>query len=229
MIIILKEVICMHDEIGINVFEMMTMSDLLNIVSNYPKLAISNNIKLRDIESLEEGNYIIDKFPPIDLLKQFPYFLNCTGEIQLLQINDLWIMNISKNSHSYYSGELIPILKDGTNIIFNIHSHPNKDESINVGVPSINDLKYGNSLNKLVYIIHDKGVLEYDMSSIESIDKDELDILWVKFFFSNPSFKNMNIYELENIFCDKIGLKRRNLSFEEFYLLCNETNIGKKR
>ena len=151
--------------------------------------------------------------------------MNCNGEILFLKINDLWIMNVSKNDYSYYSAELMPILNDGVSVKFNVHSHPNNDKNINVGVPSINDLRYGNSSNKLAYIIHDKGVLEYDLSSVENIDKDELYIIWSKLRSSNEKFKDMNEFEFQNLFCDAIGLKRRNMSFEELIDYCNRNNI----
>lgn len=217
----------MQETMGYDIFETMSINELLNIINNYPKLNINEDTTLSDIEKIEEGNYIINELPSISLLEQFPYFMNCKGEILLLKINDLWVMNVSKGEHSYFSKELGPILKDGTNIIINVHSHPSFGKNINVGVPSVNDLKNSNSLNK--YIIHDKGVLEYDMSSIENIDKNIIDIMWGKFFYSNPDFKKLSIFEVENLFCDYIGLKRRNISLAEFYSICNVDNITKTR
>lgn len=218
----------MHESSGINIFETMTFDELLDIINEYPKFSISSNTTLSDIEKLDEGNYIINEFPSISLIEQLPYYMNCNGEILFLKINNLWIMNVSKNDYSYYSAELMPILNDGTSVKFNIHSHPNNDKNINVGVPSINDLRYGNSSNKLAYIIHDKGVLEYDLSSVENIDKDELYIIWSKLRSSNEKFKDMNEFEFQNLFCDAIGLKRRNMSFEEFYEMCNQKDFLKK-
>lgn len=211
----------------------MSDSELLDMINNYPEFYLNDNTTLDDIENLDEGNYIINQFPSINLLKQFPNFLNNNGEIMILLINDKLIMNVSKTDRSYYNGELIPLLRNGNGVILNVHSHPFQDYNINVGVPSINDLKNGNSFNKLVYIIHDRGVLEYDVSSIDSIDKDILDIMFWKFIYSDEKYKNMNIYEQERIFCDYIGLKSRQITVEEFYKissnLIEENGINKRR
>ena len=158
----------MREQTDIDFWEYMSFDELLNIVNGYPRFYINNNTKISDIEQLEEGNYIINEFPSVNLLKQFPYFMNNSGEIMILIIMGNIVMNVSKRGCSYYSGELIPILKDGNNILLNVHSHPCEDKNINVGVPSISDLKNCNSFNKLAYIIHDKGVLEFDLSSIEN-------------------------------------------------------------
>ena len=223
----------MHEKIGMDFWEYMTFDELLSIVKNYPRFYISDNTMINDIEKLNEGNYIINEFPSVNLLRQFPNFMNSNGEIMLLMITDILIMNVSKTNHSYYTGELMPLLKNGKSVFLNVHSHPFQDNNINVGVPSINDLKNGNSFNKLVYIIHDKGVLEYDVSLIDNIDRDILDIMFWKFVFSDEKYKNMNIYEQESLFYDSIGLKRRHLSFEEFYIisinLLNEKGVNKRR
>ncbi len=211
----------MREKTGLEFWECMSEDELFNIVNNYPTFYIKDDTTLSDIENLNEGNYIINRFPSINLLKQFPKFMNNCGEIMILMINDKLVMNISKNEYSYYAGELIPILKKGDSILLNVHSHPIEDVKINVGVPSMNDLKNGNSFNKLVYIIHDKGVLEYDISSINHIDKEIIDISFWKYICSNPEYKKMNIYDQENLYCDYIGLKRRQLTFEEFYSIYN--------
>lgn len=222
----------MREQTGIGFWECMSFDELLNIVNDYPKFYIDDNIIISDIEQLEEGNYIINEFPSANLLKQFPYFMNNSGEIMILIINGNIVMNISKRGCSYFSGELIPILKDGNCVLLNVHSHPFEDKDINVGVPSINDLKNCNSFNQLAYIIHDKGILEFDLSSIENIDKDTLDIEFWKFIFSNENYKNLNIYEKESIFYDSIGLKRRQITFDEFYEIISgfikEKSINKK-
>lgn len=222
----------MREQTDIDFWEYMSFDELLNIVNGYPRFYINNNTKISDIEQLEEGNYIINEFPSVNLLKQFPYFMNNSGEIMILIIMGNIVMNVSKRGCSYYSGELIPILKDGNNILLNVHSHPCEDKNINVGVPSISDLKNCNSFNKLAYIIHDKGVLEFDLSSIENIDKDTLDMEFWKFIYSDENYKNMNIFEQEKLFYDNIGLKRRQITIDEFYKissdLLKEKSINKR-
>lgn len=223
----------MHEKTGIDFWEYMSFDELLNIVNDYPRFNINDNTLISDIEQLEEGNYIINEFPSANLLKHFPYFMNNSGEILILIINGNIVMNISKRGCSYYSGELLPILKDGNNILLDVHSHPYEDKNVNVGVPSINDLKNCNSFNKLAYIIHDKGVLEFDLSSIENIDKDILDMEFWKFIYNNENYMKLNIYEQENIFYDSIGLKRRQITIDEFYKISNdlikEKSINKRR
>ena len=39
----------------------------------------------------------------------------------------------------------------------------------------------------------------------------------------------MNEFEFQNLFCDAIGLKRRNMSFEEFYEILPNCFSGKAR
>lgn len=210
------------------IYETMTFQELLDIINNYPKLKITSLTNIKQLENLPAGNYLIDNFPLPTLLEQFPYSANCNGEIQLLKITNLWILSISKKEYTYYSGELSTIIKNGTQVQFNIHSHPYFGKNINVGIPSIADLKNGNSQNKLLYIIHDKGILEYDISSIADIDRDLLDIMWGKFIYSNPSYSQIDFFLLENMFYDEIGLKRRNITLDEFYEICTESKCLKE-
>lgn len=223
----------MHEKTGMDYWEYMSFDELLNIVNDYPRFNINDNTLISDIEQLEEGNYIINEFPSVNLLTQLPYFMNSSGEILILIINDNIVMNISKSGCSYYSGELIPILKDGKNILLDVHSHPFEDKNINVGVPSISDLKNCNSFNHMAYIIHDKGVLEFDLSSIENIDKDTLDMEFWKFIYSDEKYKKLTVFEQENIFYDSIGLERRQITIDEFYKissdLLKEKNKNKRR
>ena len=38
-----------------------------------------------------------------------------------------------------------------------------------------------------------------------------------RFIYSNENYMKLNIYEKENIFYDSIGLKRRQITIDEFY------------
>ena len=78
----------MREKIGLEFWEYISEDELFNIVNNYPTFYIKDDTTLSDIENLNEGNYIINKFPSINLLKQFPKFMNNCGEIMILMIND---------------------------------------------------------------------------------------------------------------------------------------------
>jgi len=140
-----------------------TMRDILyEKTNNYPKVEINLNTTLQDLENLGEGTFIIDKFPPIELIKQFPLIFDCEGEVGLNYIEGVLILTLSKNGYVKLPTDFYSYVRNGAGQ-FVSHSHPAGPHS---RYPSIDDIEFHMYGDKF-YIITDQGLLEVDITKLD--------------------------------------------------------------
>ncbi len=202
----------------------MNMRDIFyQKIENYPKIIASQITSLKDLEQIPDGTYQLDGPLPIKLIKELPYFNNCYGEIGIVCIENKWLLAIARAEVIAYPAEITGYIKNGAQ--FHAHSHSHTS-GYNTGVPSISDLAF-KGIDGYIYIIFDKGITEVDTSSISSICIEDAWHNWIinVLKLTEFEFSQFDVFSLENELYDKIGLKRRIISFEEF----EDILIGKKK
>lgn len=136
-------------------------------ISNYKSIDIDNIISIKDLEKLGEGIYIINKIPPVNLIKKFSNIYNCSGEVSLICIENVWMITISSQKVAYVPAELDNYIRKGS-VKFFAHSHPTEHNGEQF--PSFNDLQLCDSIDRKIYIISYLGIMEVDISSVENFD-----------------------------------------------------------
>lgn len=140
-----------------------TMRDILyEIINDYPKVEINKNTSLQGLENLGEGTFIIDKFPSIELIKQFPLIFDCGGEVGLNYIEGVLILTLSKKEYIEMPTDFYSYVSNGRSQ-FAFHSHPAGPHS---RYPSIGDIEF-HMYNDKFYIITDRGLIEVDVTQFD--------------------------------------------------------------
>ena len=142
-----------------------TMRDVfLEKIEKYPHL---NSNQMHDLEKkfmVDEGIYILEDMPSIQVLETFPKF---KGEFGVLLINNIWLLSVSYKKETYIPSELDNYIKTGL-VQFFAHSHPDDGSTANL-FPSFPDLETSDSIDHKVYIISKYGITEIDITSAHNL------------------------------------------------------------
>lgn len=198
-----------------------TMRDILyEKINNYQKVEINSNTTLQDLENLGEGTFIIDKFPSIELIKQFPAIFNCTGEVGLEYIEGVIILTISKKRTVNLPTDFRYYVYRGVSQ-FSLHSHPS------VGpwerYPSLKDIEFYMRGN-IFYIVTDTGLLEVDIASFDKTK--DIEIEFEKFMNGGVIYEDPE--SLYYYFYKSVNIKLKRYTEEEDIKNLINKNISRK-
>lgn len=180
-------------------------------ILGYPHLNSNQVTDAKNLFLLDEGIYILEETPTVDMIKMFPNF---KGEFGLLLINSIWLLTVSYKEEAYIPIDLDNYISKGL-VQFFAHSHPNDGNIVNL-FPSFPDLESSDAVDHKIYIVSAYGITEVDITNADCLKG--LEERWEDYMsYKRFSYEEyvQNPFKFYMNFLESIGCKLNIISFEK--------------